>query len=216
MAPRSSGSSLSSTGKRRYHHGDLRNALIEAARTLIAELGPSGFTIAEAARAAGVSSAAPYRHFKDRDALLRAVALEGFERFAEVLEEAWDDPKLTPLEALDAQGRAYLAFARNEPAYFAAMFTPETAEADDPSLRRAADRAFMALLRAVEAVAATLPPEERPPALMMAHHIWAMSHGIASLFGDTGPQRGRGPASAADLLEAGVAVYLRGLGLLPR
>ena len=67
---------------RGYHHGNLREALIQAALDLIAEKGPTGFTFAEAARSAGVSPAAPYRHFRDRDELLSDVAMRGFEMFA--------------------------------------------------------------------------------------------------------------------------------------
>jgi AcrR family transcriptional regulator len=78
-------------GPRGYHHGNLKEALLRAALELIAQKGPAGFTFAEAARWAGVSPAAPYRHFRDRDELLASVALRGFERFAVVLEKAWDD-----------------------------------------------------------------------------------------------------------------------------
>jgi AcrR family transcriptional regulator len=76
---------------RGYHHGNLKEALIRAALQLIAEKGPAGFTFAEAARWAGVSPAAPYRHFRDRDELLASVALQGFERFAAMLATAWND-----------------------------------------------------------------------------------------------------------------------------
>ena len=75
--------------RRGYHHGNLREALIDTALSLISQKGPAGFTIAEAARAAGVSPAAPYRHFKDRDALIADVAERGFEVFAKGLAEAW-------------------------------------------------------------------------------------------------------------------------------
>ena len=89
---------------------------------LIAEKGPAGFTIAEAARLAGVSPAAPYRHFRDAEALLAEVALRGFERFAAALAAAWNNGRPDTLRAFEAIGRAYLAFARSEPAYYAAMF----------------------------------------------------------------------------------------------
>ncbi|MCI4661891.1 MAG: TetR/AcrR family transcriptional regulator [Neomegalonema sp.] len=201
--------------KRGYHHGDLRNALIEAARSLIAENGPSGFSVAEAARKAGVSPAAPYRHFKDRDALISAVAIEGFNAFADALETAWSGADLTPLRALDALGAAYLEFAAREPAYFVAMFGTPTLLEQDAALCRAADRAFAVLTRAVELVAAPLPPSQRPPVLMMAHHFWALAHGTAVLFGDGAAQNGRAPIAATELLESGVALYLRGVGILP-
>lgn len=198
--------------RRGYHHGDLRNALIDAARRLIAERGANGFTMAEAARLAGVSASAPYRHFADRDALLQEVATEGFRAFAERLDAAWADPKLTPLRALDAQGRAYLRFAVDEPAAFAAMFESGIDLAATPALSGAAARAFQSLERACAAVTHHLPPERRPPTQMMASHIWALSHGTASLFAR---RSGVTLHSAEELLESGVAVYLRGLGLLP-
>ena len=103
-----------SGGSRGYHHGNLKEALLRAALEPIAQKGPAGFTFAEAARWAGVSPAAPYRHFRDRDELLASVALRGFERFAIVLEQAWDDGRPQPLAALDQLGRAYLEFARAE------------------------------------------------------------------------------------------------------
>src|SRR6185312_16335526 len=107
---------------RGYHHGNLKEALLRAALELIAQKGPAGFTFAEAARWAGVSPAAPYRHFRDRDELLASVALQGFERFTAMLTTAWNDGRPTPRQAFDELGKAYLAFARTEPAYYSAMF----------------------------------------------------------------------------------------------
>src|SRR5580700_5887171 len=101
-------------GRRGYHHGNLREALIRAALELIAQKGPAGFTFAEAARWAGVSPAAPYRHFRDRDDLLANVALRGFEQFDIALARAWNDGRPDALSALERMGRAYLAFARAE------------------------------------------------------------------------------------------------------
>src|SRR6516225_9582237 len=83
-------------GRRGYHHGNLREALIQAALDLIAKKGPAGFTFADAARSAGVSAAAPYRHFRDRDALVADVARRGFELFAAHLDRAWNDGRPTP------------------------------------------------------------------------------------------------------------------------
>ena len=96
---------------RGYHHGNLREALIDAALELIAKKGPAGFTFAEAARSAGVSPAAPYRHFRDRDELMANVALRGFVAFEQALARAWDDGRPQPLAALDRLGKAYLEFA---------------------------------------------------------------------------------------------------------
>jgi AcrR family transcriptional regulator len=199
--------------ERGYHHGNLKEALVRAALDLIAQKGPAGFTFADAARWAGVSPAAPYRHYRDRDELLSDVARRGFDAFAERLTAAWDDGKPDPQTAFERLGKAYLAFARSEPAFYSAMFEAGIPPDVNPELRAAGDRAFAIVRRACEVLSALLPQGKRPPALMMALHIWALSHGIASLFarGD-GSQRAL-PMSAEDLLEAGVLVYLSGLGL---
>jgi len=199
--------------RRGYHHGNLREALVEAAMALIAEKGPAGFTIAEAARLAGVSPGAPYRHFRDAEALIAEVALRGFERFAAALSAAWNNGLPDPLRAFEALGRAYLAFARSEPAYYAAMFETRIALENHPGLLASGDRAFAVLREAAERLTATLPPARRPPSLMMALHVWALSHGIASLFVRADPSRRKLPMSPEDLLEAGVLIYLQSLGV---
>jgi AcrR family transcriptional regulator len=198
---------------RSYHHGNLKEALMRAALELIAEKGPGGFTFAEAARSAGVSPAAPYRHFRDRDELLANVALRGFGQFEAALTTAWDDGRPDPFAAFERMGKAYLAFARTEPAYYSAMFEAGVPLDTNPDLRQAGDRAFAVLRTAAEALIATLPSARRPPALMVALHVWALSHGIASLFGRGDAARRTLPMSAEELLEAGTLVYLRGLGL---
>jgi AcrR family transcriptional regulator len=198
--------------RRGYHHGNLKEALIEAALTLIAEKGPGGLAFADAARAAGVSPAAPYRHFRDREALLAEVAQRGFQAFGTALTGAWDKGRPEPRKALDRVGKAYLRFAREEPAYYAAMFESGVDIGSSPELRAAADAAFTAVRVAVEAVVATLPADARPPVLMMTLHIWSQAHGIASLFGRADRSRRPIPMSPEDLLEAAVLIYLRGLG----
>lgn len=205
--------SRNSRGRRSYHHGNLREALVAAALELIGEKGPAGFTFAEAARSAGVSPAAPYRHFRDREALLADVAARGFERFAEELEQAWNDGAPNALKALENVGRAYLAFARDEPAYYAAMFEAQLPPDTTRELADASDQAFGVLRQAAEAVCARLPKDRRPPALMVSLHIWSLSHGIASLFARGDPARRKLPMPPEDLLEAGMLVYLEGLGL---
>lgn len=199
--------------RRSYHHGNLRAALIEAALELIGEKGHAGFTFADAARLAGVSPAAPYRHFRDRDALMANVARLGFEQFEAALARAWNGAKPEPLAALRRLGAAYLAFARNEPAYYSSMFEAGVPPDSDPALAQAGDRAFAILRQAAEAITALLPPQGRPPASMIALHIWSLSHGIASLFGRGDAARRKLPMTAEELLEAGVLVYLHGLGL---
>lgn len=199
--------------RRGYHHGNLREALIKAALDLISAKGPAGFTFAEAARAAGVSPAAPYRHYRDRDALIADVARRGYELFEEALLKAWNAGKPDPHTAFNALGRAYLAFAKREPAYFAAMFESGLAFTAFPELKDAGDRAFSVLRDACAALIETIPAAKRPPVMMMALHIWSLSHGIASLFARGDGARRSIPMAPEDLLEAGVLVYLDGLGL---
>ena len=200
-------------GPRGYHHGNLKEALINAALDLIAKKGPAGFTFAEAARWAGVSPAAPYRHFRDRDELLADVARRGFEQFAAALERAWDGGRPEVFAAFERLGKAYLEFARTEPAYYSAMFEAGVPHDISPELSAAGDRAFAVLRTASETLIARIPAARRPPALMVALHIWSLSHGIASLFGRGDEGRRTLPMTPDELLEAGVLLYLRGLGL---
>lgn len=199
--------------ERGYHHGNLREALLEAALDLIRQKGSSGFTFADAARMAGVSPAAPYRHFRDRDELLSSIAQRGFEQFEAALSEAWDDGRPDTLTAFERVGRAYLNFARENPAYYSAMFESGIPVDMNPVLAAAGERAFAVIRAAAERLAALAPPGvPRPPAMMMALHIWAMSHGVASLFARGDAARRKLPMSPDELLEAEVLIYLRGLG----
>ena len=201
--------------ERGYHHGNLKEALLQAALDLIAKKGAAGFTFADAARLAGVSPAAPYRHFRDRDELLSSIAQRGFEQFESALSQAWDDGRPDTVTAFERVGKAYLAFAREKPAFYSAMFESGLAVDASPSLQAAAERAFAVIRAAAERLAALAPPgSPRPPALMMALHIWSMSHGIASLFARGDAARRKLPMSAEELLEAEVLIYLRGLGFL--
>lgn len=186
--------------RRGYHHGSLKDALIEAARTLIAEHGPAGFTLAEAAKLVGVTAAAPYRHFTDRNDLIGALARRGFELFNERLAGAWDEGRPDARAALKRMGRAYLAFALSEPGLYSAMFN------DVKALRRpfscaAADKAFDGLGRAAATLLAganVTPADIR----RLAFEIWALSHGTAMLAvaGHLDPERGDDPPA---ILERG-------------
>jgi AcrR family transcriptional regulator len=201
--------------ERGYHHGNLKEALLQAALELIATKGAAGFTFADAARIAGVSPAAPYRHFRDRDELLSNIAQRGFEQFESALSEAWDDGRPDTVSAFERVGKAYLAFAREKPAFYSAMFESGLAADVSAPLQAAGERAFAVIRAAAERLAALAPPgSPRPPALMMALHIWSMSHGVASLFARGDAARRKLPMSAEELLEAEVLIYLRGLGFM--
>ncbi|MEZ5752871.1 MAG: TetR/AcrR family transcriptional regulator [Paracoccaceae bacterium] len=199
--------------KRGYHHGNLRQALIDGALVLIAEKGPTGFTMAEAAKSADVSAAAPYRHFSGREDLIAAVATQGYELFADVLDYAYADGKPSPLAAFEAVGRAYLAFALKYPGHYMAMFESGVAPGQTPDLARASERANRVLTRAAEALSARMPADRRPPSAMFAAHISAISHGIVELYA-RGKPGSRSPFTPEELLESSVGIYLRGLGLL--
>ena len=161
----------------------------------------------------GVSPAAPYRHFSGREELLADVALRGMRRFEETLVRAWEAGRPDAATAFDRLGKAYLDFARGEPAYYSAMFEGGIALGSNPELRDASDRAFAVLREAAEKLSAQTQVGAKPPALMVALHIWAMTHGIASLFGRGDSARRALPMSAEELLEAQMLIYLRGLGI---
>ncbi|MES2846432.1 MAG: TetR/AcrR family transcriptional regulator [Pseudomonadota bacterium] len=200
--------------KRGYHHGNLRQALVEAALSLIEEKGPQGFTLSEAAKAADVTPAAVYRHFAGRDELLAEVARQGYDIFAALMDYAYNDGQPTALAAFEATGRAYLAFARKYPGHYMAMFESGLSFNAHPDLALVAQKARSVLEKAALALSDQMPPEKRPPPSMFSAHIWALSHGVVELFmrGSPGAKSAFAPE---DLLEAGIGIYLRGLGLLP-
>ncbi len=108
--------------KTAYHHGDLRAQLIEATRQLVESKGPDQFSVAEASRVAGVSSAAPYRHFRDRDEMLKAVVLDGMCRHFTQMQACLEGVEPGTPERIMALGRVYVEFARNEPGVFRLIF----------------------------------------------------------------------------------------------
>lgn len=199
--------------RRGYHHGNLRQALVEAALELIAEKGPQGFTLSEAAKHADVTPAAVYRHFAGRDELIVEIARQGFDIFAALMEFAFDNGRPSALAAFEAVARAYLAFARKYPGHYKAMFESGISLQKHGDLALASSKASAVLEQAAAQLSAHIPPEKRPPAAMFSAHVWAMSHGVVELFTRGEP---RSPFPAEDLLEAGIGIYLRGLGLLPQ
>lgn len=200
--------------KRGYHHGNLREALVDACLRLIAERGPQGFTLSEAAREAGVTPAAVYRHFQGREDLIAEAARIGFEIFADLLDHAWNEGRPSALSGFEATGRAYLAFARKHPGHYVAMFESGISINRTPELAAAARRAMGVMEKAAEALSQHIPPHRRPPPSMFSAHVWALSHGIVELFA-RGTPGSRSPLSPEELLESGIGIYLRGLGLIP-
>lgn len=199
--------------KRGYHHGNLRQALIDAALVLITEKGPQGFTLSEAAKTADVTPAAVYRHFEGREDLIAEAAKQGYVIFADLMEYAYNDGKPSALAAFEATGRAYLAFARKYPGHYMAMFESGLSLNKFPDLAQSAGRATAVLEKAAAELSKHIPPEKRPPASMFSAHIWALSHGVVELFARGAPGA-RTPFPPEDLLESGIGIYLRGLGLI--
>lgn len=198
--------------RRSYHHGNLKEALIEAARRFIAERGVGGFTLVDAARLVGVTPAALYRHFRGREALLEEVAGRGFTDLAERLARALTS-RGTPLERFTRMGEAYLAFAEEEPGYYAAIFetrgapmAADIAESDVPPRPSPFD-----LL--LEALKSTFPDgfggvEPR----FVALEVWALSHGLATLSASAHLPKGPGMPDKYELLRAGVLALVHGAG----
>jgi AcrR family transcriptional regulator len=190
--------------KRRYHHGSLKQALVDAAIELLAEGGPSALTLTEAARRAGVTPAAPYRHFAGRDALLAELARQGFETFGARIEAAWDDGRPDAQAAMRAMCAAYLKFAREETGLYAAMFG-QAATLADPQAGGAADHALEILWRAA---VAWLQQAGAPAqgARHVALQIWALAHGVAMLTisGHFDSAKGADPAAVLEGAVRGV------------
>jgi len=165
--------------RRPYHHGNLREALLQGAVRAIAELGPSAFTLREVARRAGVSHNAPYRHFRDKDALLAAVAAQGFRELTRAMRNA-GERQSNVLEKLKESGLAYVAFAVRRPEHFTVMFDAPVCTSKDPEYLQASQEAFNTLVNYIR----NCQEEGQLPAgntLERALYAWSLVHGIAKL-----------------------------------
>src|SRR4051812_26098504 len=127
--------------KHSYHHGDLRRALLDAARVELHKVGVHELSLRSVARRAGVTHTAAYHHFADKDALLRRVAQEGFEKLDAAMAQEIEGAGADPVDRLVAAGRGYLAFAAADPQALRLMFDGPRIEGDAPFLE-AAERAF--------------------------------------------------------------------------
>jgi AcrR family transcriptional regulator len=168
--------------QKRYHHGDLRNALIKAGTRLLRDHGVAGLTLRAVAKRAGVSHTAPYRHFRDKVSLLAAIATVGFEQLsaamAEVVERCSDDPAKQLIEA----GIAYVLLAVRNPETAHLMFGGGSLDlkAADETLEQAGKRAFEGLVQIVEnGLRAGIYRDGDAGNLALA--AWANVHGLASL-----------------------------------
>lgn len=166
-----------------YHHGALRDALLQATLDLIRTEGIGAVSLRRVARAAGVSPGAPYHHFPDRAALLTALADDGYRNLATALRTTQARAG-TPAEALPAMIETYVLFARDNPAHFQLMFRPELTQSHkSPQGKAAADDAFAVLTETVAAcMAAGLLRQADEDVLALT--LWSLVHGLASLWLD--------------------------------
>jgi AcrR family transcriptional regulator len=164
---------------RPYHHGNLRQALLDAAVEVIRETGPLAFTLREAARRAGVSHNAPYRHFRDREELLAEVAAQGFQRLTESMVKA-ASAGTGALERLRRCGRGYLSFALRYPEHFSVMFDRPGGALEHPAARAAGQEAYETLRRFITDCMAesALPSGDIERFALVA---WTSVHGVAKL-----------------------------------
>jgi AcrR family transcriptional regulator len=188
------------------HHGDLRPALLAAALDLVAERGPRGFTVAEAARRAGVSSAAPYKHFADREALLAALAVTGYaeqeRRFADALAHAGTDA----VERLAVVARAYVSFAREQRALFDVVFGSGLDKAAHPDLAAAGGRVLGLLLPETRQLTAD---DAEAQELLLSVAALAHGHAVFLLEGGFGPVEAATPGALA-LVDRSVRALIAG------
>jgi AcrR family transcriptional regulator len=177
-----------STSRRKkpaYHHGDLRAELLRAAGEILEKQGPEGIVLREVARQAGVSHNAPYRHFPSREALLAALAAEGFMEFGQRMQA----------QTGAAMGEAYVAFALERPQRFRLMFGGVVKLGSDPALARAATGAYAGLVAAFRARGDVADPETAAAA------AWSLVHGLALLLLDGHfPQATSGGAQRAEFI----------------
>ncbi|MFN4059108.1 MAG: TetR/AcrR family transcriptional regulator [Roseinatronobacter sp.] len=165
--------------KTAYHHGDLRAHLIATVRELVETHGPDGFSVAEAARRAGVSSAAPYKHFKDRPEILRGVCAEAMDRLQAAMEAGAAAHPQGSLEAVAAIGLAYVDFAKAEPGVFRLVFSLTEGHENAPDLLAKGECCFGVVVQAIAARLGLSP--DAPDVQRRAYILWSFVHGHSFL-----------------------------------
>jgi AcrR family transcriptional regulator len=175
-----------------YHHGNLREELLDAALRLISEVGPTAFTLREVARRAKVSHNAPYRHFRDRDELMAAVSTQGYAELTHEMQNAGAKEE-TAFARLKSAGLAYVNFALHRPEHFTVMFdappskpseklcfNPSKMNIKYPQAAEAAEESFRTLMNLVEACqqARELPAGDTKELALLS---WSVVHGVAKL-----------------------------------
>jgi AcrR family transcriptional regulator len=200
--------------KQAYHHGDLRSALLEAALTIIADTGPQGLTIREVARRAGVSHAAPYRHFEDKDDLILAVVEQGFELMYDTMMQAKQDAGGDPLDQFAASGMAYFNFAMEFPAYYRVMFSGDLiSSSGQESLQHTSNASFEQMMKDLE-LCQELGIVKSGDTMLHAISIVSTVHGFVSLANDNRIANLVGERYSMDQLkEIVMATIFEGIGV---
>ncbi|MEM7521120.1 MAG: TetR/AcrR family transcriptional regulator [Pseudomonadota bacterium] len=174
-----------------YHHGDLRAGLIEATRRLVEEKGADGFSVSDACRLAGVSSAAPYKHFKDKDEMLAAVALEGMERHRMAM---WQSMQAFPSgspQRITALGREYVRFALSDKGVFCLIFGGYVDRLENDNLHEKGEGTFDMVLQEVAACMGETEVTEE--VAKRGFQLWGFVHGLSFLLADEKlSEKGRG------------------------
>ncbi|MEH6589113.1 MAG: TetR/AcrR family transcriptional regulator [Halioglobus sp.] len=193
-----------------YHHGDLRNTLIIAAAELIEESGSTEFAMIDAARRAGVSSAAPYRHFKDKDGLLEAVAHLGFIELKNTMAAVLLSHDSGSEEAIIAIGKNYVDFVTGHPQFFDLMWGEMGVKAMSSDAIDLQASGFYILVEAVEAWCGKAQVASQSPA-ELAVKLWAMVHGLSSLAMNGHIGKFIDNVDVNDLIETSTHTFLAGL-----
>jgi AcrR family transcriptional regulator len=174
--------------KSAYHHGNLRPALVEAALPLLATYGTTGLSLREVAKAAGVSHAAPYRHFRDKTALLEAIAAAGYARLMQACQQAEKRFSHDPQKQLTEAGMAYLLLAAENPEIIRLMFGGFSLDNCGEELKQAAQNAFQSLRKIVEN-GQKAGMYKKAETLDLTLASWSMVHGLSMLI-TSGPLKG--------------------------
>lgn len=197
-----------STESRKYHHGNLRAALLDSALTVLTETGVSGFSMREAARRAGVSQSAPKHHFGDARGLLGALAARAYQKLCDRLESLrFDDLDTHARVSLIAA--AYTSFASENPALFDLMWRMTQFDVTDADLAEQKHRALLALDRGIRGEQAE-PIDDTDPVLLPSYAVWSLVHGYTILALD-----GAIDSTNPDPLNSGLLPSLLGLLAIP-
>ena len=195
--------------KRGYHHGDLRRALVKAAVALLREKDVASLSLREVARRAGVTGGAPYHHFRDKNALLAAVALEGYRALHAEVARALIRAGEHALDRLRALGETYVRFGVGHPSHYRVMFLPDLADPEnDPELYAAAGVSFEQLVHLLEQASPTRLSADQVHELALV--AWSSLHGLVSMWNE-GPLRNKVAGGSIEPLARRTVGYLVGL-----